>query len=313
MNVRTSAPRASIGAVVLLAVAALAARAEGPVDLVDFEATLGGRFLSGGFGEAKFREYRDIRPGAFGSGSFLAELDEGREFVRGSVLRVSDSDQAYGLEVGRWNWLRIGADYRETPHTFNTDAMSPYRLSGARLRLPSTFDRVSLQAATGAAQSALLESELAADARPVDLGFAYRTGGADLRLTPIPALEIDAGFHVVDRDGTRPLSAVFGSPGGHFVNFPGRVDERTRRVHGDLRFVQDAWNVELGYVGSFFENDVRGLTLDNPLSAVDANGASATGRISRARSTSRSGSPSISPEASRTGSAVRTTTSSRTR
>jgi hypothetical protein len=42
------------------------------------------------------------------------------------------------------------------------------------------------------------------------------------------------------------------------------------------------WNLEFGYLGSFFNNDINQVTIDNPLRLTDAATASSQGRISLA-------------------------------
>jgi MtrB/PioB family decaheme-associated outer membrane protein len=60
------------------------------------------------------------------------------------------------------------------------------------------------------------------------------------------------------------------------------VDERTEELTGDLRLGHGPWNLELGYLASYFNNELSQLIADNPVRLTDSSSASSRGRISLA-------------------------------
>lgn len=243
-------------------------------------AELGGRTVTGDFGSAKYEEYRDLRPGLFGNLHFLVEDGEQEDFFRGWLTKIGEHDQRYELEAGRWGIGRLRLFYGELPVPLSNQARSPYLSGSDALRLPPGFqERVGMF--TGALRSQVLRSELADTARPVRLGHQLKQGEADLSTMLLPGLELAAGYRIWDRQGTSPLGVGFGSPGGNFAVVPAPLDQQIHEVTSAIRMARELWNLELQYVGSWFENDVDALRVDNPLTAVDRTSAAAVGQISR--------------------------------
>lgn len=261
------------------ALLAAPARAE----LVEAELRLGGRAITGDTSSSKFDEYRDLRPGLFGGGSFLLEDPDGVTFLWGAFDDVGYHDESYAFEAGQWGRLRIFGAYSELPHVFSNDARTLYRYAGSNtLLLPDALQSAIQAAPDAATRSALLGGGLV-DARSTSLEYLLRTTQVGLILDPREDLQFETAYRSLARDGRRPFSIGFGSPGGTFANFPAPVDERTDEVTADVRFGRGPWNLELGYLGSFFGNDLRGVTVDNPLRLDDSMTAGpGQGRISLA-------------------------------
>jgi hypothetical protein len=88
-------------------------------------------------------------------------------------------------------------------------------------------------------------------------------------------------YRQLQRSGRRPFAIGFGSPGSNFANFAAPIDEQTNEVTADARYGRGPWNLEVGYLGSFFGNDLDQITADNPLRLTDsATAGSSQGRIS---------------------------------
>jgi hypothetical protein len=237
MRLRPSAAGAGIVCAVLVALAILIAttpvRAVGPDEgwNLSGEIELGGRTVSGDdWHSSKYEEYRELRPGIFGSGSFLLENQEQPWYLRGQGDDVGERDESYRLELGRWGHYRLGFDYAELPHVFSNQVSS-------FLDDPGPDD-------------VLLRSPLHSES----LDFTLRQAGADLHVRPMTELEFDADYRLLEREGSRPWALGFGSPGGRFDNFAAPIDERIHEVNGGARWATETWSIEGGYTGSFFEN-----------------------------------------------------------
>jgi MtrB/PioB family decaheme-associated outer membrane protein len=266
MQLRSTARRLGLLAGCCLAASAAPAGA----DVVDAELRLGGRTISGDTHSSKFEEYRDLEPGLFGGANFLVTDPNDVTFLWGDFEHIGYDDQRYSLEAGQWGLFRLFGEYAELPNVFSNDARTLYSYSGSNLLLLDDALQSSIQAAAGnAAKSALLEAGLAgADGIPLE--YQLRTIRAGLIFDPREDLEFETAYRSLDRSGRKPFALGFGSPGGTFANFASPVDERTDEVTADLRFGRGPWNLEVGYLGSFFGNELNQVTVDNPLRLTDA-------------------------------------------
>jgi MtrB/PioB family decaheme-associated outer membrane protein len=265
----------------LLAGCCLSAALPAAADVVDAEIRLGGRAITGDTHSSKFNEYRDLRPGLFGGADFLVEDPNGVTFLWGDLENVGYDDQSYSFEAGQWGRFRLFGEYAELPHVFSNDARTLYRSSGSNLLLLPDALQSAIEAAPDAAtRSALLGAGLAA-ARSTSLEYLLRTTRLGLILDPREDLEFETAYRAIDRSGRKPFALGFGSPGGNLANFAAPIDERTDEVTADVRFGRGPWNLEVGYLGSFFGNDLNQLTVDNPLRLTDsATAGPAQGQIS---------------------------------
>jgi MtrB/PioB family decaheme-associated outer membrane protein len=259
----------------LLAGCCLAATAAG-AEVVDAELRMGGRTIAGDTHSSKFEEYRDLEPGLFGGADFLLTDPNDVTFLWGSFENVGYDDQRYALEAGQWGRFRLFGAYDELPHVFSNDARSLYAYSGSNLLLLPDALQGSIEAAPDSAtRSALLGAGLAG-ANGVSLEYQLRSVLAGLIFDPREDLQFETAYRALDRSGRRPFSLGFGSPGGTFANIAAPVDERTDEVTADVRFGRGPWNLELGYLGSFFGNDLKQVTADNPLRLTDSATAGAS-------------------------------------
>lgn len=234
------------------------------------EATGGYRALAGHWGSSKFSEYRDLLPSGFGSGWLLVEDQDQRYFLGGDADFVGDTDQRYDLSAGRYNWFRVETFYEEFPHDFSNETQTLYQYAGSgSLLLPNSVQSEIQTAPTTALKGAALERALEASTH-VDLAFKYRQTGVRLILQPLPELEMSAGYRLQEREGTRPWSMGFGSPGNNFANVAGPIDERIHELTAGIGYNRDDWNLQLNYLGSFFENDLDAMLIDNPLRVTDS-------------------------------------------
>jgi len=233
------------------------------------EATVGGRAVAGDWGSSKFNDYRDLRPGLLGGGSFLLEDEKQRYYVKGFADFVGELDQRYDLSAGRYNWFKVETYFEQYPNTFSNDARSLYQDIGSGNLVLSNSIQSTIQAApTTALKSAALGRALDASTH-VDLAYKLRETGVRLTLQPLPELALKAGYRLQERVGTRQWGMGMGSPGSNFVNVAAPIDERTHELTAGIGYNREDGDLQLGYVGSFFENDLDALVVDNPLRLMD--------------------------------------------
>jgi MtrB/PioB family decaheme-associated outer membrane protein len=234
------------------------------------EVEVGGRGVSGDWGSSKYEEYREQRPGVFGNARILLEGKEGRYYFEGLATDIAERDQHYEIASGRYGRYRLELEFDEHPHVYSNAARTLYTNQGGGVLTFPDSTQAAIQAAVGnPAKSAALESALNG-ATGAPLRFRLRTGRVGLFYRPQAELELDAGYWVQEKEGTRPFGMGFGSPGGNFANVAAPIDERTHEVTGGIQVAWDTWSLRLDYTGSFYENDLDTMTVDNPLRATDS-------------------------------------------
>jgi MtrB/PioB family decaheme-associated outer membrane protein len=147
------------------------------------------------------------------------------------------------------------------------------------LLLPDAFQASVESAPDNASKSAALDAGLV-DARRTTVDYRLRTILGGFLFDPREDLQLETAYRQLDRTGRKPLSMGFGSPGGTFTSFAAPVDERTNEVTADVRWGRGGFDLEVGYLGSFFQNDLNQLTADNPLVLTNTAAAASQGRVS---------------------------------
>ena len=254
------------------------------------EVEVGGRFVpegSSAFGSSKYEEYREQRPGVFGNARLLLEGKEGKYYFEGSATDIAERDQHYEVASGRYGRYRLELEFDELVHVFSNTARTLYSdQGGGALDFPDATQSTIQGLGTSALKSAALQSALSG-ATAVPLRFRLQTGRIGFFYRPLADLEVDTGYWVQQKEGTRPFGMGFASPGGNFANVAAPIDERTHEVTGGIQVARDTWSLRLDYTGSFYENDLDTVAIDNPLQLTDgaftASGAGGTSTPGRGR------------------------------
>lgn len=238
---------------------------------------LGGRTTWGDDETGKFLEYRDFGQGVVGHFDVRVEDGDRFNFLRLLGSNVGYDDQRYELEAGRYGQYKINLFYGELPHVFSTRARTLYqRPSGNQFFLPGGVQSNIDNAVSASTQLGL---ELQA-ARPIDLGFRQIEGGTGVEYRVSDAIRLFGRYRLQDREGNRAMAIQFGSPGGSFNVFAGPVDDQTHQVEGGIEYSVGRLMLGLEYLGSFYENEFRSVSVDNPLVELDAANAATRGSSS---------------------------------
>lgn len=207
--------------------------------LLSGEVELGLRAISGDdWSSAKYEEYREQRPGLFGNARLLLEDPDSGRYLRALLRDVGERDERYELELGRYGRSRLQAWYGELPHNWSNHGLTFFD--------PGTDEELVL----GPLTSAPLRTRL-------------RDGGVGLRIRTGRPWELEVDYRMLERRGTMPWSIGFGNPGDNFLNFARPVDETTHEVNAAGRWIGDGWNLEAGYTGSWFRNEIDRLVVPN--------------------------------------------------
>ena len=233
----------------------------------DGEVVVGSRFYlirPSDSDSAKYEEYRDLPPGPY--------LDTLR-------LRVRSPDEAYflefggskwghddaevGLGVGRLGLWQFGFEYDQTPHVHSTTARTlAAEVDRGRWVLPVPRPNLNLHNS-----APRVEDDIAQRWDTVRFGF---------QLTPTPDLTLRADYTRISKNGDKPGSIPFGSPGGNFYEILSPVEQTVQDFRLKFSLVREAWQIQGGYAFSMFQQNQRVYEASNPCfglgAAVDTGG-----------------------------------------
>src|SRR5262249_17722273 len=243
---------------------------------------------------AKFYEYRDLTPGAFGNGWFATGSKDGLYQYDGWAKNVGYTDQAYEL-----NWSKAGehyvtVDWDQIPHVYSTSALTIYNgVGGNNLTLPPGLS-AALFGPAGAgcvavpnaqpngcgrltpAAAARVQTLLNANLKQTDLGIMRDTGSVEYRYTPTDDWDVRVNYSLLHRYGTQAQGFSF-SPGtsGVRVDAPRPVDDITQNYaasgeYGGTSPWSQRYTVKLGYAGSTYTDRWNSYTAENPFCPAGA-------------------------------------------
>ena len=249
---------------------------------------------------SKYNEYRDLR-----DGFFIPKVRLSMDDIAGSkyFLDVQSNnaiyrDQSYLATFGAWNRFKVQFRYDEIPHTYTNTARTLYTETGtAELftiplltrntlqdwpRLPRLRSRAPSRRSWCPSMNFIVP---AIERRAGTVLFAY-----DLT----PDWDLLASYSREHESGTRPLGLIFNSSpsasltGGYGAEVPEPIDYFNNTVKVRAEYVREALGIQIGYTGSFFQNNTSALFFDNPFRTTDCvapNGCTnatqgpATGRV----------------------------------
>ena len=91
----------------------------------------------------------------------------------------------------------------------------------------------------------------------------------------LPTGDLQASYSREHESGSRPLGVIFNSSpsasltGGYGAEVPEPINYFTDTVKVMAERAAEKWAVQIGYLGSYFQNDTGTLLLDNPFRTTD--------------------------------------------
>ena len=206
---------------------------------------------------AKFGDYTGLqRKGAYavlGASATLRDPDGTYADLNASDLGLDS--RSFSVRGGREGLIALDVRYDEIPRYFGDGAQTPFLgAGGATLTLPAGF-----------ASPGTNTMPLAANLRPIDLGYTARRLDLSGSWLGTDSLNLRMGFRRDVRDGTRPQYASFLSTA---AQLPAPVDHVTDVLELAAAYSAAKWQASLAYQWSQFRNGTPALTWDNPFTAV---------------------------------------------
>ena len=239
---------------------------------------IGGLSVSGGFREAKFGEYKDLRNGVY-INNFNAQMEnpETAYFVEALGGALGRHDQYIGFSFGRYNDWKVKSFYNEIGHVFTSNYRSLWNGVGT--------DNLTLNGLRpgGTTNPATTDINIgnAALATPYStLSISRKKGGVRADMKFWENWNVFASFTSEQRQGARPFGLVSGAGGGTGgVETPESIDYRTVDLLAGLQYSDTLNSVNLTLSSSMFRNNINTLTIENPLFITPPAGATTTNGI----------------------------------
>jgi MtrB/PioB family decaheme-associated outer membrane protein len=210
------------------------------------------------------QEFRDLRTGAVLSTLRYARSTETWEF-NAALDNVGYRDQRYLADWNRYGRVRASFEWTQIPWFHTTLSRTPFtEESGGTLRLPDTLQTGSLPVAAAAAPQ-------------FDLRARRDVANARVSYMINPATDVKVSFTSTNRTGEQVWGAGFGFTAANEVPLP--LDQRTNDINAALQWAERGRILQVGYAGSFYNNDVPVLVWDSPLTLTDLSGNPSQGRM----------------------------------
>ena len=206
----------------------------------------------------KLEEYRDLppnRPFLDHLNLRLARPDESYSIDFGGD-KWGQEDQHFFFDVGRLGLWKFGFDWDQIPHLYSTTATTlATETSRAYWTLPTP--RPNLFTWNSAP-------------RLEEISQRWDTMKLVGLVTPTPDLDLRAEYTRIRKDGDKPFSIAFGSPGGNFLEIPESVSQTIHDVRLSATLARENWQIQGGYSFSMFNQGVLGVVADNPCFGLGA-------------------------------------------
>jgi MtrB/PioB family decaheme-associated outer membrane protein len=227
---------------------------------------------------SKYNEYRDQRDGFFVR-RFRLNMDNllgSKYFLDLQSDKVVYRDQSYLATFGEWNRFKVQFRYDEIPHIYTNTSRTLYTQTARGAMTIPLLTRNTLQ---GLADSNTLPSTIQTQLVP-SMNFNVpaierRAGSVLFAYDLTPWWDVRASFSREHETGTRPFGLIMnGSPSasltaGYGAEVPEPIEYFIDNVKVMTEREQERWGVQVGYSGSYFQNQTGSLLFDNPFRTTD--------------------------------------------
>jgi MtrB/PioB family decaheme-associated outer membrane protein len=213
---------------------------------------------------ALVQEFRDLRDGpTINVLRYTREADAWAFTV--AADNVGYRDQRYFADFTRYGRFRGSFEWTQTPWFHSTLTRTAFEQeNGSDLRLADALQTGALVAV--AAASPQFETRLRRDVADARVSYSVNA-----------ATDLNVSFTGTRRSGEQPWGAGFGFTAANEVPLP--IDQRTNDIKAALQWADRGRLLQIGYAGSFYDNDVPVLVWDSPLALTDTPGNPSQGRM----------------------------------
>ena len=229
------------------------------------EIEVGGQTLSGNTGSPTLKEYRDLngKP-TIPSLRLKAEDKLGVKFLELGGTNMTRTDGFFFLHGGKYNHLQFDFDYNRQPHIIGLNRTTIFTdAGGGKFVLPPDPTQCNRVSAFNSTVASDIANSVNCLLQPTPLGHQTDTAHMGLRYLPTPNLELGADYTRINKEGTRPIGGVIGSPGSNLTERAMLRDERIHEVKAGTEYTGDWYQARFTYTGSLFDNGLKQMEWDN--------------------------------------------------
>ncbi|MEO6120314.1 MAG: MtrB/PioB family outer membrane beta-barrel protein [Terriglobales bacterium] len=230
------------------------------------------------FRTSKYNEYRDVRNGFF-LRRFRMHMDE--VFGTNSYLNVQAEsavyrDQSYLATIGQFGRYKVQFRYDQVPHIYTNTARTLYVQSAPGVWTIANSVRSQLQSiSTSNTMPNIIQTQIVPSMGFITPRIVRRAGSVKASWDVTSDWNLNGSYFREHSGGTRPIGAIFNSSpsasltGGYGVEVPEVIDYFHDRVTAGTEYQRGRIGMQIGYLGSFFQNNTGTLTFDNPWRTTD--------------------------------------------
>jgi MtrB/PioB family decaheme-associated outer membrane protein len=225
---------------------------------------------------SKFNEYRDLKSGVF-IRNFRGRFDNilnSRFYANLQSQKSFYDDQSYLASFGQYGKFRIQFRYDEVPHIFTNTTRTIYTRVQPGVFTVNPALRATLQATSAANTPAVSQSQVATMAF-ITPSLKRKAGTLQFNYYPTPDWDISFLFSRENQVGLRPIGFLFASSpsasasGGSGAEVPEPIDYFNNVIKVGAEYGNKDWGLQVGYLRSWFDNNINSLTVDNPYRTTD--------------------------------------------
>jgi MtrB/PioB family decaheme-associated outer membrane protein len=232
---------------------------------------------------SKYSEYRDLRDGFF-LRRFRLNMDDlagSKYFLDVQSDKAIYRDQSYLATFGQRNRFKVQFRYDEIPHIYSNTARTLYSETGGKSTTWAvlTIPLLTRNALQSLAASTLLPSTIQTQLVPsmnfVVPAIERRAGTVLFGYDINPDWDLLASYSREHESGTRPIGLIFNTTpsaaltGGYGAEVPEPIDYFNNTLKVRAEYSRAKWGMQIGYTGSFFQNNTSALVFDNPFRTTD--------------------------------------------
>jgi len=227
---------------------------------------------------SKYDEYRDLRDGFFVQ-RFRLSMDDlagSKYYVDLQADRAVYRDQSYLATFGSWNRFKIQLRYDEIPHIYSDTTRTVFVQTAPGVLTIPLLTRSTLQGlAASTSLPSTIQTQLVPSMSFITPAIERRAGTLLFTYDLTPDWDLLASFSREHETGSRPLGMIFNSSpsasltGGYGAEIPEPIAYFINTVKVTAERGSRKWGVQIGYLGSYFQNDIGSVTFDNPFRTTD--------------------------------------------